>query len=85
MINIIKNIYLNLIIINTKFVVFLFNYSSDTLDQVIALSVLLLPFQIFYIFCIILGIVNRKNKILKIFNLIVLLILVFVFIYNRVK
>lgn len=85
MINVIKNVYLNLILFNTKFIVFLFNYSSDTLDQVLALSVLLLPFEIFYFVCIILGIVKSNKKILKIFNLIIFFILLFIFIYNRIK
>ena len=85
MINVIKGIFLNLILLNTKFIVFLFNYSSDALDQVIALSVLLLPFEIVYIVFIILGIVKRKNKILKIFNIIVFFVLLFTFTYNRIK
>ncbi len=85
MINVIKGIYLNLILLNTKFIAFLFNYSSDALDQVIALSVLLLPFEMVYIVFISLGIVKRKNKILKIFNIIVFLFLLFIFTYNRIK
>lgn len=82
MLNCIKRIYLNLILLNTYFVAFLFNYSSITYDQVFAISVVLLPFEILYLVCLLFGI---KNKKIRIFNIIVFLIILFVIIFNRIK
>lgn len=85
MISFIKSIYLDLIILNTNLVAFIFNYSSKSYDQVIALSVLLLPFEILYLFSIIIGIMKYKNKKIKIFNFIVLVIILFILVFNRIK
>ena len=73
-------IFVNLLIYNSYFVNFIFNWNSW--DGSIGASALLLPIEIAYIVSFIIGFTKKKKK-LVIANFVILLFLIFVIIFNR--